>query len=273
MDQIPTRKPSLSPTKIVTYLACDHKYKWTYLDSRGRWFIKSKSYYSFGTSLHNVLQKLHDQDDQTVVTAEDAVNSLETHWVAEGYASADEMAEAQSRGKEILQEYVQRETKREKESRTLFVEKSLSYHFPQFVLRGRMDRIEEYPDGTLEIVDYKSGRETVTADEVHADIAMGIYQLLLEKAFPGRTVQCTIIALRTGQFATARLAPDELIQFESDLESLGKEIIAADFSHRSPVPKALCPDCDFLDLCRKSPTFALDFQALTRDLDSATEEL
>lgn len=262
MEKQPGRRPSLSPTKIVTYLACDNKYKWTYIDSRGRWFIRSKSYFSFGTTLHNVLQKLHDSQDMTVVNAEDAVNALESNWVAEGYASADEMAEAQTRGKEILLEYVQRETQREKESRTLFVEKTLSFSFPNFVLRGRIDRIEEYPDGRLEVVDYKSGRESVAPEEVHDDIAMGIYQLLLEKAFPGREVQNTIIALRTGRFATARLTPAEMAQFEADIEILGNEIIGADYNLRLPVAKPICPECDFLELCKKSTQFRQDYKEL-----------
>ena len=255
-----TRLPSLSPTKIVTYLACDHKYKWTYVDSRGKWFIRSKSYFSFGTSLHSVLQKLHDQNDISVVNAEDAVNALESNWVTEGYASADEMAEAQARGKEILLEYVDREVTRQKESRTLFVEKTLVWKFPNFVLRGRLDRIEEYPDGSLEIIDYKSGRETVLEEEVHNDLAMAIYQLLLQKAYPDRDVRCTIIALKSGHNATSKLTDDEMADFAFQIELLGNEIIGTDFDLRRPSPKPLCERCDFLSLCKKEPDFAENFR-------------
>lgn len=249
-------KPSLSPTKIMTWLACDFKYNWTYLDARGRWFAKSKSYFSFGTSLHSVLQRFHDEKDVAVTTTDEALQALETSWVAAGYASADEMADAHAKGKDILTEYVAREVSREKVSKTLCVERSLSMEFPRFRMLGRIDRIEEYPDGTLEIVDYKSGRETVEAEQVKFDIAMGIYQLLVRDQWPDRKVTATIIALRSGHFATASLDDDEIQLFRQDIETLGNQIIDTDFSLRHPVPKSLCPSCDFLQLCQHDERFA-----------------
>lgn len=256
------KKPYLSPSKIILYLACDNKYKWTYIDSRGSWYVRAKSYYSFGTSLHNVLQNLHAKVEIQEITSEDAVQALEENWVTEGYASADEMAEAKSRGKDILTEYVANEFKRPKESKTLFVEKTFSMEFANFQLRGRMDRIEEYPDGSLEIVDYKSGRETVTTEEVHNDIAMSIYQLLLEHAYPQIPIRSTIIALRTGHHATAQLNSTEIQELRQEVELIGNEIISTNFEMRPPSAKPLCISCDFLPLCKKNKAFASDFQEI-----------
>ncbi|HCE00424.1 MAG TPA: hypothetical protein DER07_05235, partial [Armatimonadetes bacterium] len=81
------RKPTLSPTKISTYLACPSKYRWTYVDERGRWYIRSKSYFSFGTTLHKVLQRFHDSRDAGVQTVGQALAAYEESWIEAGFES------------------------------------------------------------------------------------------------------------------------------------------------------------------------------------------
>ena len=69
------RKQTLSPSKITTYLACPVKFGWTYLDPRGKWYLKSKSYYSFGSTLHKVLERFHNAGDTGVTTVGDALQA------------------------------------------------------------------------------------------------------------------------------------------------------------------------------------------------------
>jgi len=49
----------------------------------------------------------------------------------------------------------------------------------------------------------------------------------------------------------------ELDQFQIDIEALGNEILGIDYPELIPVPKELCPRCDFLPLCKKHPDFRL----------------
>lgn len=250
------RKPTLSPSKITTYLACPVKYRWTYVDDRGKWYLRSKSYYSFGTTLHRVLERFHDAGDTGVTTTDEVMAAYEESWIDAGYASAEEMAEAFGEGRQILERHVQEVQARPREAKTLFVERQFRKDLGEFALLGRVDRVDEYPDGTLEIVDYKSGREGVTQDEVAHDIAMCCYQLLLRHKFPDRPVRARIVALRTGTSAAASLSDEEAADFERDIVALGLEILNEDYHELIPVFKPLCPHCDFLPLCRKHPEFA-----------------
>lgn len=262
------RKPTLSPSKITTYLACPSRYHWTYLDERGRWYLKSKSVFSFGTTLHHVLQRFHDAGDQGVQTVEQAMAAVEESWIEAGYRSAQEMQEAMSEGKAILAAYVERELVGESEAQTLFVEKQLRADLGPFVLLGRLDRIDEYPDGTLEVIDYKSGRDSVSDEDVANDLAMACYQLLVQTNFPDRAVKATIIALRSGARATAQMSPEDLAQFKDDLIALGQEILGRDYEHLVPVPKRLCLQCDFLPLCSKHEDWDADAIASLRSGDA-----
>lgn len=255
------RKPTISPSKITTYLACPVKYRWTYVDSRGKWYLRAKSYYSFGATLHQVLQRFHDSDDEGVSTTDQAMAAYEESWIDAGFNSAEEMAEAFGEGKLILERHIEEETRRPLTSRTLFVEKQLKMDFDSFELIGRIDRVDELEDGTLEIIDYKSGRFSVSEDDVSNDLALGCYQLLLKQKYPDRKIVATIVALRSGASATSSLGEQELIEFSRDIGVLGYNILNDEFYDRIPKPKALCggcsrAKCDFLPLCLKHPDFA-----------------
>ncbi|MEZ5163756.1 MAG: PD-(D/E)XK nuclease family protein [Fimbriimonadaceae bacterium] len=117
------RKPTISPSKMTTYLACPTKYMWTYIDSRGKWYLRSKSYYSFGTSLHSVLQRFHDSGDTGVTTTAEAVAALEESWVQAGYESQEQMMQALGEGKEIVEKYVEESLAAPVTAKTLFVER------------------------------------------------------------------------------------------------------------------------------------------------------
>ena len=248
-------KPTLSPSKITTYLACPVKYNLTYLDPRGRWYLKSKSYYSFGTSLHAVLQRFHDAEDTGVTTTHQAVAALEESWVEAGYGSQEEMMQAMDEGKAIVTEYLEAISREPVTAKTIFVEKSARLDLGPFVLLGRIDRVDEREDGSLEIIDYKSGRQTVSAQEVSDDLAMACYQLLLKSLYPERAVCASILALRTNTKATASLTDAERSAFETDLVALGGEILSRDFESLAPRRKTICEGCDFLPLCVKHPDF------------------
>ena len=249
------RKPTLSPTKITTYLACPVKFKWTYIDARGRWYLRSKSYYSFGTSLHRALERFHDSGDVGVGTTEEAVAALEESWIDAGYRSADEAAEALGEGREIVARYVEEQLRSERKAKTLFTERQMRHDLGDFALIGRLDRLDEREDGALVVVDYKSGRSDVDPEEVRMDIAMNCYALLVKRKYPDRPVHGTIVAIRTGRSGTASWTDGELDLFESDLRRLGAEILAEDYPELHPTFKALCPHCDFLPLCRHDPDF------------------
>lgn len=247
----------MSPSRMTTYLACPVKYRWTYVDPRGRWYLKSRSYYSFGSSLHKVLERFHDEGDAGVSTVAQAVAAVEESWIDAGYGSAEEMAEAMGEGREIVERYVEEVISQEREGKTIFVEKTLNMDFDQFRLVGRVDRIDELPDGTLEIIDYKSGRSRVESSELEGDIALGCYQILLKQLYPMSPSRATIIALRTGARASTSLSDEALASFQRDIEALGNEILDTEYEELVPVGKTLCLGCDFVALCRKHPDFVM----------------
>jgi len=253
------RKPTLSPTRFATYLACPVKYRWSYIDKRYQWFVKAKSYYSFGTSLHQVLERFHDSQDLGVQTTGEAVAALEENWMTSGYSSPEEAAEALAEGRVLVEGYVSTAMEAEEGTTTLFVEKELQKDMGDWILSGRIDRISERQDGVIEIIDYKTGN--LAAESPIYDIAMGCYALLTSPLFPGRRLVTTIISLRDGERSSAERIDAELAEFEADIRKLASDILNRDYPTIDPKPKALCTNCDFLRVCATHPDFAEDFAA------------
>lgn len=249
------KKPTLSPTKITTFLACPMRYRWTYIDPRGKLYLRAKCYFSFGISLHKALELFHDTAETGVETKEELLAAYDDNWVEAGFRSEQEMTEAYGEGKEILERIADEETYKEAKGQTLFVEKELSFEYEKFKLLGRIDRLVETENGDYEVLDYKSGHTEPTDDSVQADIAMSIYQLLAKRTWPEKEVAARIIALRTGTEAAAKLSGDEMASFEEDIVQLGNKILTEDYYAMQPKQKALCEKCDFLNLCSKFQGF------------------
>jgi RecB family exonuclease len=244
------RKPTLSPTRIQTYLECAVKYRYVYLDKIGRYYLRARAGYSFGSTLHHVLQAFHQQGEAH--TAEEMAAEVEQRWIAAGYDTAEQEQEHREAGRRIAEAYHESHRQRaERDVETIATEKTISCDLGRFKLTGRVDRIDQHADGRLEVVDYKSGRLETSAEEVRDSLAMSCYQLILSKLTPGSPVSGTIYCLRSGNQASYALAGEELERFEQDIITLGAEILDRDFAGLEPVPVPACAYCDFLPRCER----------------------
>jgi RecB family exonuclease len=244
------RKPTLSPTRIATYLECAVKYRYIYLDRIGRFYIRARPYYSLGSTLHQVLHVFHQEGGRQ--SAEQVVRSYEQSWISAGYESAAQEQEYRDAGKEMVISYLDAAKERAALAiETLYLEKTMSVDMGEFLLSGRLDRVDRHPDGSLEVIDYKSGRWEPTPEEVASDLAMNIYQLILRRQFPQTRVFATIYHLRSGTRASAELSEEEAERFTRDLLELGAEILHRDYQQIEPVRTAACDDCDFRSRCER----------------------
>ncbi len=226
-------------------------YKYTYIDRIGRFYYQPKAYHSFGASLHRTLEQYHEKGGPESQSPEQLVETLHEVWTSAGYASMTEESEHLDQAARLLEEY--HAASRVSGAKTLFTEKPLKCDMGPFDLTGRLDRIDEHPDRHLDVIDYKSGRSTVSEEEVRDDLAMGIYAYLVHRAFPDRRVTATIYCLRTGDSATVEFTDDDLAEVEDGVRAIAEEIMRIDEdSVIEPVwLPHVCPRCDYLRLCAR----------------------
>jgi len=243
------RKPGFSPTRLNTFLECEARYKYIYIDKIGKFYSRSTPGLSFGSSLHGVLQRFHLNGG--IATPQELVDDLRSSWISAGYESAEQEREYFEAGIRILTSYHQDyHAGHYAQAETIATEKTLSHDYGTYKLTGRVDRIDKHPDGALEVVDYKSGRSDVTEDEVAASLAMRCYQLILRRLYPESAVRGTIYCLSTGKLATHQLEESAMIALESEIAVIVNRIQSIEWDEVRPVPVDVCPDCEFLSRCR-----------------------
>lgn len=247
------RKPALSPTRICTYLDCPRRYYYVYIRKLPRYF-EARAQFSFGTALHRALQGYHEAGGPAAENAEALVARLEQSWIRAGYESA---AEEQSRfelGREILAAYHQ--AGGHQEGVTRFTEKVIRVDRGEYVLTGRIDRIDELPDGTLEVIDYKSGLRLPSPEEVGDDLPIAIYQFLCARALGCTRVKGSLYHLRSGQKVSILRTADELVPIAAGVDALYACI--RDDDQFAPVRDERCFGCDYYtrcwDPCQGPPT-------------------
>jgi ATP-dependent helicase/DNAse subunit B len=256
------RKFVISPTKLRIYSACEAKYRLEYIDKIGKFYHRSRAGFAFGNSLHRALDAFHNAGGAETVPAEALTASLDELWVAKGYTGNEQEAAYRAEGVRILQEYhaaqqaVLADSAEREEAppppKVLFTEKTLRIDLSSEVaLSGRVDRVDEHHDGSLEIVDYKSGRENVSEEDVSGSLALQIYQLLLKRKYPERRVFATLVALRTGSQASHELSDPEQEHLAAECLETGEAIRNKDWENVLPVINEHCPYCDFLPHCTR----------------------
>ena len=174
-----------------------------------------------------------------------------------GYTSPEEAAEAFAEGRTMIEGFVGSKADVEPGTKVIFVEKDLQCDMGEWMLAGRVDRIDEKADGTIEVIDYKTGHGS--PEDPIFDIAMGCYALLARVIYFDRPIMTTIVSLRSGEKVSRLRNREELDEFERLLRKLATEILYRDYPTIDPKPKHLCATCDFLRVCATVPDFAEDF--------------
>lgn len=252
------RKLVLSPTRIRIFRECAAQYRLEYVDRLGRLYHRPRAGFSFGSSLHRALETFHASGGASAVTAEELGESLERAWVPQGYQSKEQEAQWKEEALRIVDAYHAAAAQRAAapdappEPVLLYAEKTLRMDIaPGIALSGRVDRVDEHADGSLEIVDYKSGRLEVLPEDVAGSPALGIYQLLLKHLHPDRRVFATLTALRTGASASHEQGDDERAELLAECVEIGETLRDRDWESVTPAPCDHCPHCDFLPYCQR----------------------
>lgn len=246
-----TRRPGklrLSPTRLRLYLFCPKAYHYYYVSGL-RWGEMTAAS-SFGGSLHRALQSFHEAGPLAASSVEDLLENFRSSWTTAGYQDSAEEAEHRDAGESILRQYFEAAQVPGREA--VLVERQVKWEYSDYILTGKIDRLDRLPGGELEIIDYKSGRREVTEEEVRASLAMAVYQLIVARQRPNTPVLATILCLPTGASATVRRTPEELEGIEREIGAVAARILAETTYAATPGPH--CAGCAFQRICPASWT-------------------
>ncbi len=233
---------TISQTDLDTYIACPYKYRYKSL-------LKIKPHPSavmnFGISMHNALRAYFDERNRgnNVPITE----LLDKYWVSGGYESKKQERERLLEGKEAL-------TKMDHELSSIKpdrLEWSFTFPLPSGDrLRGRIDRLDRHPDGTVSIIDYKTGNPKEES-QARKDLQLGVYIMALESSGREKVKDVTLsyithqkkVTVSKEDFALAKIHN----QIESSVSNLKKDLTNDNF--KAKPDKIKCQYCEFKSLC------------------------
>lgn len=253
LDGMPRRLYPCTPTRLLTWLDCPRRYRFTYLDRPAPPKGPPWAHASLGTSVHTALAswwRLRPRDR----TPERGARLVRDGWVREGYRHEAQSAEVRERAVGWVRDYL---ADVDPHTEPLGVERTVSAPTAALVLSGRVDRIDERPDGTIVVVDYKTGRRPLADDDARGSLALGMYAVAAARTLRRPCAVVELHHLPTGTVAAANHTPEGLARKVAEAESIAREASAADEAYRQgdtedgfPArPSSLCSWCDFRGVC------------------------
>jgi len=118
-------------------------------------------------------------------------------------------------------------------------------------LMGAIDKVEEYDDDTILIIDYKTSKTAPTSSEMKDDIQLSLYDIVARQLFPQyKRIILSLDLLKSSVLYTYR-TDSQREEFESYLKVIYDQMKSFDESKAVATLNTFCPWCDYRDYCDK----------------------
>ena len=203
---------------------------------------KPNKYLSFGNSMHATLRDFNMITDKTFRTLDVLHNLLRKNWIRQGYDSVDEERRFGLRGLEMLTNYYL--DPKDKGRETILIEEMIYKDFDGYTLCGKVDKIYEKEDSTIEVIDYKTGN---TIEEFES-IQLSIYLILAESRIGTFPDQVSLYYLSSNQKVTHSVDEALINSAIEQVHQLCEFIYNNNVYDFNPTPYCKM-NCEFYEMC------------------------
>lgn len=245
----------LSFSQIDTFRTCPLHYKLKYILQIP---TPPSGAASLGTSVHESLKDFYQKALQgTKPTPKLMGTILEDNWVKLGYRDKKHAQEAKARALNYLTDYVKNEFNPKR--LPVAVEKPFTIPLPKkagerpLKIGGKIDRVDVLPDGSIEIIDYKTGSHVPSQREVDKDLQLTFYALaastIHEEPFNKnpQDITLTLYYFEKGEKLTTTRTKTDLANAVEEIYDWRKKMEQSDFECSGCSFKF----CEFGMFCRK----------------------
>lgn len=236
-------------SQLTTFERCPLDYKFIYILKIP---LEDNPQAVFGRCLHACLRQyllpLLDNGFQPSLFGERKINqevfSLKqllhlyaSYWQDNGYQDRKQADDYKALGKKMLAGF--QTDFGDSRPQIIFLEKKFNLQLGSYSLTGTVDRVDKLPDGTYEIIDYKSGNVPKPFGYQNKRQLL-LYQAALETNFQLPISKLTFHYLKDNERLSFVAKPGEIEKVKNDMIALIEEIKTSDFK---PLPHSDCKYC------------------------------
>jgi RecB family exonuclease len=187
---------------------------------------------------------------------------LERGWIEEGFADDAQSLLHRRRARDMVETYV---AGLDPAREPLGVERTVATKTDLIAFSGRIDRLDDRRDaagpGEIVVVDYKTGRHLLTADDARTSLPLALYALAAERVMRRPCRRVELHHLPTGRVLTWEHTAESLGRQLRRAEDIAAECAAADARFPGgqadasgdeafpPRPGSWCGWCDYRAHC------------------------
>lgn len=234
---------NLSPSGIATFRQCKLQYKFRYVDKLGDQYGKPRPYYTMANHVHATMHDLFSLVPVQNRTPGTVKKLLKKNWHRYRIGFRDK-ADEKRWAQKALAEVTRFIAEQDVTITPMMLERQIEEEItPGLVLRGKVDRVDKQPDGSLHVIDYKTGAVPENVDWTQ----LKLYALILSRSTVYIVSQLSYFYLLLGVTETRQLDRRALEETSWELLRVATEIRKE--RYYSPSPGPACAGCDFAVMC------------------------
>lgn len=224
-------------TQIETYLGCPLKYKFSCIDNIPR---RPKSYFTFGSVIHEVLKEFYSYFRKDYkADIKKLLGIYNEKWLTAGYRDKNEEKLYKARGEKNLTEFFKKNKDNFKPP--LHIEKKFTIELGGRAFKGFIDRIDELEDGSVEIIDYKTGKY-----EKESSMQLDLYAIAAIEKLGLDVGRLSYYYINSNTKKIFKRTPDDLDRTKTKAIDVISKIETGKFQ---PKVSYKCKFCDYQILC------------------------
>ena len=157
---------------------------------------------------------------------EELLDLFDASWRRAGFGDSDDERQFRRRAVAALERYW--ELDRERDSEPVWFERSFSFKLGPHLLRGRVDRVDRRPDGSYELIDYKTGKAKTESD-LREDVQLSLYQMGARESWRLETSAQSYLYVLTGEKVPVEHSEEELDRVKATVAEIAQGILEQQF--------------------------------------------
>ena len=239
----------LSASDVDLYLTCPLKYKFARVFAIPQ---EPTINQRFGILVHNVLERYHSEELRGASGEVDGgldrlLSLFEAGWRRTGFGYSDDELQYRDRAVAALARYHERDSAGA--ARPVWLERRFSFKIGDSTISGRVDRVDRHPDGSYELIDYKTGAPK-TAAELSGDLQIALYRVAARESWEIEAADGSYWYVLDDEKVPVAGEPGALERVERTVEEVAAGITGQDFEPRPAFET--CSWCDYRLICPAS---------------------